>query len=133
MLNVIRTALGLTFIGIMVLMLMGASPVQKKERQDLPVIKRMSAFRGNHFPGFAEFRVQDFEFTDMGHIILKGDPYELLLNVNYITTVQRYEDAKKTDYSTLVYTNYTDAAFLLRQGYDDVVTSIRKAAEAQVK
>tara|TARA_R110002020_G_scaffold396884_2_gene607033 strand:- start:822 stop:1223 length:402 start_codon:yes stop_codon:yes gene_type:complete len=133
MLNVIRTALGLTFIGIMVLMLMSSSPVQKKERQDLPVIKRISAFRGNHFPGFAEFRVQDFEFTDMGHIILKGEPYELLLNVNYITTVQRYEDAKKTDYSTLVYTNYTEAAFLLRQEYDDVVTSIRKAAEAQVK
>ena len=133
MLNVIRTALGLTFIGIMVLMLMGASPVQKKERQDLPVIKRMSAFRGNHFPGFAEFRVQDFEFTDMGHIILKGEPYELLINVNFITTVQRYEDAKKTDYSTLLYVNYGDAAILLRQGYDDVVSSIRKAAEAQVK
>ena len=120
-------------VGIVLIFAMGANPVQKKERQDLPVIKRMSAFRGNHFPGFAEFRVQDFEFTDMGHIILKGEPYELLLNVNYITTVQRYEDAKKTDYSTLVYTNYTDAAFLLRQGYDDVVTSIRKAAEAQVK
>tara|TARA_R110000796_G_C14267365_1_gene400787 strand:- start:114 stop:515 length:402 start_codon:yes stop_codon:yes gene_type:complete len=133
MINVIRTALGLIAVGIVLIFVMGANPVQKKERQDLPVIKRMSAFRGNHFPGFAEFRVQDFEFTDMGHIILKGEPYELLLNVNYITTVQRYEDAKKTDYSTLVYTNYTDAAFLLRQGYDDVVTSIRKAAEAQVK
>lgn len=133
MLNLIRTALGLTFVGIVVLMLMSASPVQNRDKQDLPVIKRLSTFRGNHFPGFAEFRVQDFEFTDMGHIILKGEPYELLLNVNYITTVQRYEDAKRTDYSTLVYTNYTDAAFLLRQEYDDVVTSIRKAAEAQVK
>ena len=133
MLNLIRTALGLTFVGIMILMLMSANTVQSREAQDLPVIKRLSNFRGNHFPGFAEFRVQDFEFTDMGHIILKGEPYELLLNVNYITTVQRYEDAKKTDYSTLVYTNYTEAAFLLRQEYDDVVTSIRKAAEAQVK
>ena len=133
MIKVIRTALGLIAVGIVLIFVMGANPVQKKERQDLPVIKRISAFRGNHFPGFAEFRVQDFEFTDMGHIILKGEPYELLLNVNYITTVQRYEDAKKTDYSTLVYTNYTEAAFLLRQEYDDVVTSIRKAAEAQVK
>ena len=69
----------------------------------------------------------------MGHIILKGEPYELLINVNFITTVQRYEDAKKTDYSTLLYVNYSDAAILLRQGYDDVVSSIRKAAEAQVK
>ena len=133
MIKVIRTALGLLAVGVVLIFAMGANPVQKKERQDLPVIKRMSAFRGNHFPGFAEFRVQDFEFTDMGHIILKGEPYELLINVNFITTVQRYEDAKKTDYSTLLYVNYSDAAILLRQGYDDVVTSIRKAAEAQVK
>ena len=133
MIKVIRTALGLLAVGVVLIFAMGANPVQKKERQDLPVIKRMSAFRGNHFPGFAEFRVQDFEFTDMGHIILKGEPYELLINVNFITTVQRYEDAKKTDYSTLLYVNYSDAAILLRQGYDDVVSSIRKAAEAQVK
>ena len=133
MLNVVRTVLGLTFVFIFVLMLMGANTVQSKEIQDAPVIKRMSNFRGNHFPGFAEFRVQDFEFTDMGHILLKGEPYELLINVNFITTVQRYEDAKKTDYSTLLYVNYSDAAILLRQGYDDVVSSIRKAAEAQVK
>ena len=133
MLNVIRTALGLTFVGIMILMLMSANTVQSREAQDLPVIKRLSNFRGNHFPGFAEFRVQDFEFTDMGHILLKGEPYELLTNVNFITTVQRYEDAKKTDYSTLLYVNYSDAAILLRQGYDEVVSSIRKAAEAQIK
>jgi len=133
MLNVIRTVLGLTFVFIVVLILMGATPVQKEEIQDLPVIKRMSAFRGDHFPGFAEFRVQDFEYTDLGQILLKGEPYEVLLNVNYITSAYRYEDAKKTDYSTLMYVNYSDTAFLLRQEYKDVITSIRKAAEAQVK
>ena len=133
MLNVIRTVLGLTFVFIVVLILMGATPVQKEEIQDLPVIKRMSAFRGDHLPGFAEFRVQDFEYTDLGQILLKGEPYEVLLNVNYITSAYRYEDAKKTDYSTLMYVNYSDTAFLLRQEYKDVITSIRKAAEAQVK
>jgi hypothetical protein len=133
MLNVIRTALGLTFVGILVLMLMGASPVQKREAQDPPVIKRMSTFRGDHFPGFAEFRVQKFDPDDFGHIHPQGEPFEILLNVNYITNVHRYEDAKKTDHSTLVFVNFKDRAYLLRQNYKDVLTSIRKAAEAQVK
>jgi hypothetical protein len=133
MLNVIRTALGLTFVGILVLMLMGAAPVQKREAQDPPVIKRMTTFRGDHFPGFAEFRVQKFDPDDFGHIHPKGEPFEILLNVNYITNVHRYEDAKKTDHSTLVFVTYNDTAYLLRQNYKDVLTSIRKATEAQVK
>ena len=133
MLNIIRTALGLTFAGIVVLMLMGAAPAQKREAQDPPVIKRMSTFRGDHFPGFAEFRVQKFDPDDFGHIHPKGEPFEILLNVNYITNVHRYEDAKKTDHSTLVFVNFKDRAYLIRQNYKDVLSSIRKAAEAQVK
>ena len=133
MLNVIRTALGLTFVGILVLMLMGAAPVQKREAQDPPVIKRMTTFRGDHFPGFAEFRVQKFDPDDFGHIHPKGEPFEILINVNYITNVHRYEDAKKTDHSTLVFVNFKDPAYLLRQNYKDVLNSIRKATEAQVK
>ena len=132
MIKVIRTALGLTFIGIMILMLMGASPVQKEE-PDRPVIKRLSNFRGDHFPGFAEFRVQDFEFDDFHNVLPKGEPYEVLLNVNYITSAYRYEDGKKTDYSTLMFVNYSEAALFVRQEYDDVVSSIRKGMEAQVK
>ena len=103
--NLIRTALGLTFVGIVVLMLMGATPVQREE-PDRPVIKRLSNFRGNHFPGFAEFRVQDFEFDDFHNILPKGEPYEVLLNVNYITSAYRYEDGKKTDYSTLMFPSH---------------------------
>ena len=133
MLNIIRTALGLTFAGIVVLMLMGAAPVQKREAQDPPVIKRMTTFRGDHFPGFAEFRVQKFDPDDFGHIHPKGEPFEILLNVNYITNVNRYEDAKKTDHSTLVFVTFQDTAYLIRQNYKDVLNSIRKAAEAQVK
>ena len=124
MLNVIRTALGLTFAGIVVLMLMGAASVQKREIQDPPVI---------HFPGFAEFRVQKFDPDDFGHIHPKGEPYEILLNVNYITNVHRHEDAKKTDHSTLVFVTYADTAYFIRQNYKDVLSSIRKATEAQVK
>ena len=133
MLNVIRTALGLTFVGVVVLMLMSATPVDDKKGPDRPVIKRLSNFRGDHFPGFAEFRVQDFEFDDFHNVLPKGEPYEILLNVNYITSAYRYEDGKKTDYSTLMFVNYSDAALFVRQEYDDVVSSIRKGMEAQVK
>ena len=133
MLNVIRTALGLTFVGIVVLMLISAVPVQKREGPDRPVIKRLSNFRGDHFPGFAEFRVQEFEYDDFHNILPKGEPYEILLNVNYITSAYRYEDGKKTDYSTIMFVNYSDVAIFVRQEYDDVVSSIRKGMEAQVK
>ena len=133
MLNVIRTALGLTFVGVVVLMLMSATPVDDKKGPDRPVIKRLSNFRGDHFPGFAEFRVQEFEYDDFHNILPKGEPYEILLNVNYITSAYRYEDGKKTDYSTLMFVNYSDAALFVRQEYDDVVSSIRKGMEAQVK
>ena len=103
-----------------------------QDKGSLPVIKRLSAFRGDHFPGFAEFRVQDFEFSDFGQIRLKGEPYEILLNVSYITQAFRYEDAKKTDHSTLVHVSYSDTAILMRQNYKEVMSSIRKGMEAMV-
>ena len=133
MMNLIRTALGVTFIGIIVLMLMSATSVDDKTEPDRPVIKRLTNFRGDHFPGFAEFRVQDFEYDDFHNVLPKGEPYEVLLNVNYITSAYRYEDGKKTDYSTLMFVNYSEAALFVRQEYDDVVSSIRKGMEAQVK
>jgi hypothetical protein len=132
MLKVNRTALGLIAVGIVLIFAMGAMPVQK-ERPDRPVIKRLSNFRGDHFPGFAEFRVQEFEWDDFKNILPKGEPYEILLNVNYITSAYRYEDGKKTDYSTIMFVNYSEVAIFVRQEYDDVVSSIRKGMEAQVK
>ena len=131
--NMIRTALGLIAIGIILIFMMGASPVDDKQKPDEVVIKRLSNFRGDHFPGFAEFRVQDFEWDDFGNILPKGEPYELLLNVTYITSVYRYEDSKKTDYSTIMHTNYSEPAIFIRQEYDDVVSSIRKGMEANIK
>ena len=130
MLKVIRTALGLIAIGVVLIFAMGANPVQYGEVPDGPAIKKLSKFRGDHFPGFAEFRVQEMEFDDFGHVIPIGEPYEMLINVTYITTVYRYEDVKKTDYSTIINTNYNEAAILVRQEYDEVVSSIRKGMEA---
>jgi len=131
--KVIKTAFGMIVLGLLVLVMMSSAQGQNREHQNPPVIKRLSTFRGDHFPGFAEFRVQKFEPDDFGNIHPKGEPYEILLNVNYVTNVYRYEDAKKTDHSTLAFVTYADTAYLIRQNYKDVLSSIRKAAEAQVK
>jgi len=100
---------------------------------DGPTIKRLSTYRGDHFPGFAEFRVQEMEYDELGVVILKGEPYDLLLNVTYITSAYRFEDAKGKDYSTMVFTNYHEEPILVRQPYKDVASSIRKGMEALTK
>jgi hypothetical protein len=145
MLNLIRTALALSFVGIVILMLMSAAPVQRggglggglgrgTGLGQGPVIKRLGTYKGDVFPGFAEFRVHDIEYGDMGDIILEGiEPYDMLVNVTYITTVYRYEDAKKTDYSCLMFTNYQKEPILVRQPYNDVLKSIEKAMDEYSK
>ena len=127
-----KSIYGLALALVMGMMItLGAAAPQMR---DLPVIKKLSTYRGEHYPGFAEFRVQDIDFDDFGMLQLTGnEPYDMLVNVTYITTVYRFEDAKKTDYSTLVFTNYLEEPILIRQPYKDVVSSIRKAMEGLVK
>ena len=136
--KVLKTICGLTVVAALMMLIMSAVPVQRggglgKGLGQGPVIKRLSSYRGDHFPGFAEFRVQDMEYGDVGEVMLKGEPYDILLNVTYITTAYRYEDAKETDYSTMVFTNYREEPILIRQPYKDVVSSIRKGMEALTK
>jgi len=122
--RVIKTIFGLTVVAGMMMLMMS---------MDEPIIKRLSTYRGDHFPGFAEFRVQEMEYGDLGEVMLKGEPYDLLLNVTYITSAYRFEDAKGKDYSTMVFTNYLEEPILIRQPYKDVVSSIRKGMEALTK
>jgi len=138
MTKVIKTALGLCMVGGLLLLLMSAAQTRPNGRPsigfgDRPIIKKLSTYRGDHFPGFAEFRVQQIEYGELGDLLLVGEPYDLLLNVSYITSAYRYEDAKKTDYSTIVFTNYQKEPMLIRQPYKDVVSSIRKGMEALTK
>ena len=138
MMRVFKTALGLCVVGAILLLLTGAAQTRPNGRPavgfgDRPIIKRLATYRGDHFPGFAEFRVQQIEYGELGDLMLVGEPYDLLLNVSYITSAYRYEDAKKTDYSTIVFTNYQEQPMLIRQPYKDVLSSIRKAQEAMVK
>ena len=127
-----KSIYGLALALVMGMMItLGAAAPQMR---DLPVIKKLSTYRGDHYPGFAEFRVQEIEFDDLGTLQLAGsEPYDMLINVTYVTRVYRFEDAKKTDYSCLLFTNYRDQPFLIRQPYKDVVSSIRKAMEGLVK
>ena len=138
MIKVLKTICGLTALAGIMMLVMSAMPVQRggglgRGLGQGPVIKKLSNYRGDHFPGFAEFRVQDMEYGDLGEVMLKGEPYDILLNVTYITTAYRFEDAKETDYSTMVFTNYREEPILIRQPYKDVVSSIRKGMEALTK
>ena len=122
--KVLKTIFGMTVLaGIMMLIM----------SMDKPIIKKLSTYRGDHFPGFAEFRVQEIEWDDFDNMMLRGEPYDVLLNVNFITSAYHYEDAKETDYSTIMFTNYSTPAILVRQPYKDVTSSIRRAMEGQVK
>ena len=122
--RVLKTIFGLTVVACMMMLMMS---------MDKPVIKKLSSYRGDHFPGFAEFRMQEIEWDEYGNLMLMGEPYDVLLNVNYITRAYRFEDAKETDYSTLIFTEYSEKPNLLRQEYKDVISSIRRGMEAQVK
>ncbi len=122
--KVLKTIFGLTVVACMMMLMMS---------MDKPVIKKLSSYRGDHFPGFAEFRMQEIEWDEYGNLMLMGEPYDVLLNVNYITRAYRFEDAKETDYSTLIFTEYSEKPILLRQEYKDVISSIRRGMEAQVK
>ena len=134
--KVMKTIIGFTVVMALVMFAMSAMPVQGRGGKipQGPVVKRLSTYRGDSFAGFAEFRVQDIEFDDLGAIELTGvEPYDMLINVTYITGVYRYEDAKKTDYSTLMFTNYMKEPILVRQPYKDVAKSIEKAMDEYSK
>ena len=138
MMKVIRTALGMIVLGLLVIFMMSAANTQRgggvgKGLGQGPVIKRLTTYRGDHFPGFAEFRVQNIEYGELGEVMLKGEPYDILMNVTYITTAYRFEDVNGKDYSTMVFTNYRQEPLLIRQPYKDVVSSIRKGMEALTK
>lgn len=124
---------GLVCLGI-VLALMSMVVPPQMHPQGNPVIKKMPTFRGDHYPSFAEFRVQEIKFDDLGMLVLTGnEAYTKLINVNYITEIHRYEDSKKKDYSTLVYMYGKKHPMLFRQTYKEVSTSIRKSMEGMVK
>ena len=62
--RVLKTICGLTVVAVLMMLIMSAVPVQRgggfgRGLGQGPVIKRLGTYKGDVFPGFAEFRVQD--------------------------------------------------------------------------
>jgi hypothetical protein len=105
-----------------------AGAVEKAQDRDRPVIPRLSSFKGDIFDGFVELRLQDIIVDEFGVVSFSGEPFEALVNIDYITMVHRYEDFKETDYSCMIYFKDKEIPFLVRQQYKEVLSSIRRAS-----
>ena len=113
---------GAAIIGV----LMSSNPIQNR---DNPIIPRMPSFRGEIFTGYTELRLQNITVDELGVIAFNGEPFEALVNVDYISMVHRYEDFKETDHSCMLYFKDKETPFLVRQEYKDVLSSIRRASD----
>ena len=125
MIKVCRVCAYVTGAAIVLVMLMANNPVQDADR---PVIPRLGGFKGDIFDGFLELRLQDITVDEFGIIAFNGEPFEALVNIDYITMVHRYEDFKETDYSCMIYFKDKEIPFLVRQEYKEVLSSIRRAS-----
>ena len=125
MIKVCRVCAYITGAAVLFVALMANNPVQDADK---PVIPRLGGFRGDIFAGFTELRLQDITVDEFGVIAFNGEPFEALVNIDYITMVHRYEDFKETDYSCMLYVKDKEIPFLVRQEYKDVLSSIRRAS-----
>ena len=105
-----------------------AGSTEKAQDRDRPIIPRLGGFKGDIFDGFTELRLQDIDVDEFGVIGFNGEPFEALVNIDYITMVHRYEDFKETDYSCMIYFKDKELPFLVRQEYKEVLSSIRRAS-----
>ena len=126
MIKVCKVCAYITGAAVIFVALMASNPVQDR---DNPVIPRMPSFRGDIFTGYTELRLQNITVDEFGVIAFQGQPFEALVNVDYISMVHRYEDAKETDHSCMLYFKDKETPFLVRQEYKDVLSSIRRASD----
>ena len=126
MIKVCRVCAYITGAAVLFVALMANNPVQDADR---PVIPKLPSFRGDIFNGYTELRLQDISVDEWGVISFQGEPFQALVNVDYITMVHRYEDFKETDYSCMLYFRNKETPFLVRQEYKDVLSSIRRASD----
>ena len=126
MIKVCRVCAYITGAAVIFVALMASNPVQDR---DNPVIPRLPSFRGEIFTGYTELRLQNITVDGFGVIAFNGEPFEALVNVDYISMVHRYEDFKETDHSCMLYFKDKETPFLVRQEYKDVLSSIRRASD----
>ena len=101
-----------------------------------PVIKKLSVYKGDIFKNFAEFRVQRSSFSTLGIISLEDEPYEMLVNINQIVKVHRFEDGKQTDYSSLMFIAEDKhprgiVPVLVREEYKEILKRMKRAIETR--
>ena len=126
MMKVCKVCAYITGAAVLFVALTASNPVQNR---DNPIIPRMPSFRGEIFTGYTELRLQNITVDEFGVIAFKGQPFEALVNVDYISMVHRYEDIKETDHSCMLYFKDKETPFLVRQEYKDVLSSIRRASD----
>jgi len=111
------------------------APVPQGGKQT--IIPKMSRFNGDIFRNFAEFRVQNSSFNEVGLIKLEDIPYKMLVNCNTIIKVHRFEDGKGTDYSCLMFIRDHKhptqklKPVLVRETYGDVCRKMKRAIESR--
>jgi hypothetical protein len=111
------------------------APVPQGVKQT--IIPKMSRFNGDIFRNFAEFRVQNSSFNEVGLIKLEDIPYKMLVNCNTIIKVHRFEDGKGTDYSCLMFirdhkhSTQKLKPVLVRETYGDVCRKMKRAIESR--
>ena len=101
-----------------------------------PIIPRMNKYSGDIFKNFAEFRVQQSSFNQLGIITLEGEVYEQLVNVNHIVKVHRFEDGAKKDYSSLMFIAEDKhprgiVPVLVREQYEEILKRMKRAIETR--
>jgi len=126
MIRVCKAAAVVIGVGVLVVLFCGFVAPQNR---DNPIIPRMPSFRGEIFTGYTELRLQNITVDGFGVIAFNGEPFEALVNVDYISMVHRYEDFKETDHSCMLYFKDKETPFLVRQEYKDVLSSIRRASD----
>ena len=128
--NVLKTVIGLCLIGVTMSVLMSFKPFQDVPNRDI-VIPKLPTFRGEVFPGFVEFKLQHITVNEWGLKSLDGEPFDCLVNLDYISKVYRYEDSKEKDYSCMMFFEGSPLPMLVRQEYDDVLTAIRRGSSGK--
>ena len=106
---------------------------QKLQQATTPTATRsLSDYKGTHIPGFSEFRVQELVINpNNGADVLKGEPFEILINVSTITHAYPYVDKKKnSNNATVLHTTWSHDPLFVYESYKDTVSSIRKGMGA---
>jgi len=91
------------------------------------VLKKVN-HRGDVFPGFIEVLEQPYSFNNLKVLIPYGEKFEILVNIDEVVKMYRFEDSKKKDYSTLMHIRSQKNPILIRAEYKTLMSMIKRAS-----